>query len=374
VPRRPSAATVVLVGALACILGGALAPSSGSAAPAAQESQGDAVTRLLDVPFADPGFYVEGERRFIYATGYDESRGFTAFRVAQYDAGTGRYGPPQPSMVTRPRWVGPRGGRHARGSLHMWGPHVWKRSVPGPRDYVMYFSASRRGHADCLGMATADSPMGPFAPRPYPLRCGNRGSTLIDPAHFVAPGGRHYVVYKRKRFAPRAAAIWALAVDPDGTVARHARPFRLVDGGTKGVEAPSVVTRRGRTYLFASRHSFDSCAYKTVVYVSGKVQRPFRWFATFGLRRPDGRRFCGAGGAEVAKVGGVFRMVFHAFDDNPKVTPGAPRFAWGVPLRWTASGRPYAAPAPSARFAPRATVRSRTKAGSSSFSPYRSRS
>ena len=388
-PRRPRTAAVAVIGALACILGVLLAPSGGSAAaatpidvtahetPSAPRLKGDAATRLLDVPFADPGFYVEGRRRFIYATGYDDSHGFTAFRVARYDARTGRYGAPRPSMRTRPRWVGPRGGRHARGSLHMWGPHVWKRSVPGPNDYVMYFSASRRGHADCLGMAVARRPMGPFHPKPYPLRCGPRGSTLIDPAHFVGRDGQHYVVYKRKRFQPRSAAIWALAVKPNGTVKRRARPFRLVEGGRTGVEAPSLVLRRGHTYLFASRHSFDSCAYETVVYVSRRVRQPFRSLGTLRLHRPRGARFCGAGGAEVRKVRGVFRMVFHAFDANPRVVRGARRFAWGVPLRWTRRGRPYAAPAAALRAArsePRATVSRRTKSGSSSFSPYRSRS
>ena len=49
---------------------------------------------------------------------------------------SGTYGRPRPSMLTHPKWVGPRGSRHHRGEVHMWGPHVWKRSVPGPLDYV----------------------------------------------------------------------------------------------------------------------------------------------------------------------------------------------------------------------------------------------
>lgn len=372
-PCRPHAATVVLVGALVTILGATAMPAAGitmspaapsapSAPPAPHPTRGDAVTRLLDVPFADPGFFVEGTDRYIYATGYDDQDGWTAFRVAKWDATTGRYGRPQPSMVTKPAWVGPRGGRHARGDLHMWGPTVWKRSVPGLRDYVMYFSASRHGHADCLGMAVSDSPMGPFAPKPYPLRCGTRGSTLIDPAHFVSRAGRHLVVYKRKRFHPTSVGIWALRTRADGTVARRARPFRLVDGGGAGLEAPSVVVRNGRTYLFASRHSYDSCAYRTVVYVRGARQREFRWLGPLDVRRQGGRRFCGAGGAEVRNVHGVYRMVFHAFDADPRVRPGTPRYAWGVPLRWTRTGRPYAAPAPppSSRFVPRPTVSNRT--------------
>lgn len=376
-PLRPHAATVVLVGALIGILGGTASPSAALGTMPAGPSGpgGDDVTRLLDVPFADPGFYVEGRSRYIYATGFDAD-GWTAFRVSRYDAATGTYETPQPSMLQRPRWVGPRGGRRARGEVHMWGPHVWKRQTRGPRDYVMYFSASRRGGSDCLGMATAESPLGPFAPRRRPLRCGQPGSTLIDPAHFRSLGGAHYLIYKRHRFHPRSIGIWALRVRPDGVPVWGARPVRVVDGGGKEVEAPSVVTRHGRTYLFASRRDHSTCAYRTVVYV-GTLHRGFQWLGNLGLRRPSGRRFCGPGGAEVRKVSGNFRMVFHAFDANPRRAPGAVRFAWGVPLRWTRTGRPYAAPAPpSARFvrAPRATVRSSTNSGSSSFSPYRSRS
>ena len=279
-------------------------------------------------------------------------------------------------MVQRPKWVGPRGSRHARGEVHMWGPHVWKRSVPGPRDYVMYFSASRKGGTDCLGMAIAESPLGPFAPQPRPLRCGTKGSTLIDPAHFDNPRGADYLLYKRHRYRPKAVGIWAVRVRPDGEPVRGVRPFRVVDGGGKQVEAPSVVIRHGRTYLFASRRAYNSCDYRTVVYV-GTVHRQFEWLGNVGLRRPNGRRFCGPGGAEVRNVSGVFRMVFHAFDANPSgrreqpASPGACRC--GGPRRASPTPRPHRRPrGSSARPEPRSGAR--TKSGSSSRSPYSSRS
>ena len=345
-PRR-SRAMMALIGALALLIGiPASAPGGASGAPGpARGSAGNDVRRLLDVRFADPGFYTEGRSRFIYATGHDLATG-RAFRVSRYEADSGTYGTPKPSMLTHPKWVGPRGSRHDRGEVHMWGPHVWKRTVPGPLDYVMYFSASKRGGSDCIGMAVADSPMGPFAPRADPLRCTDRGATLIDPAHFRSGGGVHYLLYKRHHYRPRDVGIWAVRVRPDGTPRPGSRPFRVVDGGGRQIEAPSVVARRGRVYVFASRLAYDSCAYKTVVYVGGALRRPLRPLGTLRIRRPDGRRFCGPGGAEVRNVQGTFRMVFHAFDKNPETTPKAPRFVWGGPLRWTDDGRPYAAPSP----------------------------
>ena len=372
-PFRLRAAMVALVGALALMIGGTgTAPAGTASEPGPARLTGTDVSQLLDVPFADPGFFAERGVRYIYSTGHDPETG-RAFRVSSYDRSTGVYGVPRASMLVRPRWVGPRGTRHDRGDVHMWGPHVWKRSAPGRRDYVMYFSASRRGRSDCIGMAVADSPLGPFRPRPRPLRCTDIGATLIDPAHFATRGGVHYVLYKRHRYRPKRVAIWAVRVRANGEPRPSARPFRVIDGGRLQIEAPSVVARRGRVYVFASRRAYDSCDYRTVVYVAGSLHRPFRSLGPLRLRRPNGRRFCGPGGAEVRNVRGTFRMVFHAFDRNPATTPGpVARFAWGGPLRWTSKGRPYPVPLrPPSRLevAPRATVSRRVKSGSSSFSP-----
>ena len=373
-PFRLRAVMASLVGALALMIGVTATAAAGTASEAGSDRAPRArdVSRLLDVPFADPGYFTERQVRYIYATGHDPETG-RAFRVSAYDKSTGRYGVPRPSMVVRPRWVGPRGSRHSHGEVHMWGPHVWKRAVRGPLDYVMYFSASRRGGSDCIGMAVAASPLGPFEPQRRPLRCADPGATLIDPAYFRTRSGVHYLLYKRHRYRPKQVAIWAVRVRPNGESRRGARPFRVIDGGKLQIEAPSVVSRKGRVYIFASRRAYDSCDYRTVAYVGASLKRAFRPLGRLGLRRPNGRRFCGPGGAEVRNVRGTFRIVFHAFDRNPVTTPGpVARFAWGGPLRWTSKGRPYPAPfRPRARFVvtPRATVRSSANSGSSSFSP-----
>jgi hypothetical protein len=376
VPQRLRATIMAVVGCLALMTGGLPSTAVGTVgAPGpARGSDGDDVRRLLDVPFADPGFYTEGRSRYIYSTGHDLENN-RAFRVSRYHEATGRYGLPRASMLQRPRWVGPRGSRHDRGETHMWGPHVWKRSVPGPRDYVMYFSASKRGGSDCIGMAVAESPMGPFVPKPRPMRCTDRGATLIDPAYYRTRGGLRYLLYKRHHYRPSAVGIFGVRVRPNGTRMQGARAFKVIDGGGRQIEAPSVVNRNGRVYLFTSRLRYASCAYHTVVYVARALRWPFRSLGTLSLDRRSGRPFCGPGGAEVRNVQGTHRIVFHAFDKNPDKYPAAPRFVWGGHLRWTYDGRPYAAPVSSAtRFEPRATVSSSTKSGSSSRSPYSSRS
>lgn len=384
--RGPHAATVALVGVLTVILGAAAAPPAGNGGTAVPRSglvpavvqeagppiartparttrtrprevrratgrrAGKAVNPLLRVPFADPGYYVENGRRFIYATGHDPERR-TAFRVARADPGAGRFGRPRPSMRVRPRWVGPRGSRHARSQVHMWSPHVWKRQVRGQRRYVMYFSASRHRRTDCIGMAVASRPTGPFRPLRRPLQCPRKGATLIDPAYFRAPGGAHYLIYKRRVFSPRSFAIMAVRVRPDGRKVRRARPFVVVDGRDRQIEAPSMIGRKGRIYLFSSRRSYATCAYRTEVFVGRSVAGPFRSLGPLRVRKRDGRAFCGPGGAEVARVAGRYEMVFHAFPRNPQRARGTvPRFAWGARLRFTRSGHPYLEPA---RRAPR---------------------
>ncbi len=131
-PLRHPATMVALVGALTLLIGIPASATTGvdGASRPARDSVGHDVRRLVDVPFADPGFFSEGQSRFIYSTGHDLKTG-RAFRVSAYDPASGTYGRLKPSMLTHPKWVGPRGSRHDRGEVHMWGPHVWKRSVRG---------------------------------------------------------------------------------------------------------------------------------------------------------------------------------------------------------------------------------------------------
>ena len=91
-PFRLRAAVVAPIGAFALMIGVIFTASAEttSISGSAQGTAGDDVTRLLDVPFADPGYYVEGRNRYIYATGHDGTGG-NAFRVSRYDAATGRY-------------------------------------------------------------------------------------------------------------------------------------------------------------------------------------------------------------------------------------------------------------------------------------------
>jgi hypothetical protein len=57
--------------------------------------------------------------------------------------------------------------------------------------YYLYFPAKRANGIFQIGVATSDSPVGPFTPEPEPMK----GSYSIDPAVFADEDGKHYMYF-----------------------------------------------------------------------------------------------------------------------------------------------------------------------------------
>jgi len=57
--------------------------------------------------------------------------------------------------------------------------------------YYLYFPAKRANGIFQIGVATSDSPVGPFTPEPEPMK----GSYSIDPAVFEDEDGKHYMYF-----------------------------------------------------------------------------------------------------------------------------------------------------------------------------------
>ncbi|KAL1640001.1 hypothetical protein SLS58_007427 [Diplodia intermedia] len=66
-------------------------------------------------------------------------------------------------------------------SKQLWAPDAAAKDGK----YFLYFPARDTAGVFRIGVAVADAPTGPFAPRPRPIR----GSYSIDPAAFVDPDG-----------------------------------------------------------------------------------------------------------------------------------------------------------------------------------------
>lgn len=162
-----------------------------SAGPGADTPRSTYQNPVLDTDFPDPAVLRVGTTMFAYATGATSEPG-TQTPYIRMSRSTDLVTWTTPvTVMSLPAW--------AIGAT--WAPHV----ISDPRQadrHVMYFSAQAdpadpavpAGSGKCLGVATAQSPFGPFTPRAAPLRCGP-GFANIDPMALRMPGGRHVLYW-----------------------------------------------------------------------------------------------------------------------------------------------------------------------------------
>jgi beta-xylosidase len=140
-----------------------------------------------------------------------------------------------------------------------WAPEVI--AVGGK--WVLYYTArDRKSELQCLGVATASSPRGPFVDtRAEPLVCQRALGGTIDANAFQDADGKLYLYYKNDGNNPKARKptdIWAQRLSADGT-ALDGDPVALLRNDKPWeahvVEAPSMVrTPTGYTMLFSANH------------------------------------------------------------------------------------------------------------------------
>ena len=145
-----------------------------------------------------------------------------------------------------------------------WG-WIWTEDVDRtPSGYVMWFtseSVTKRmpngAFAQCIGEATADSPLGPFTAAPQPVICNQWGS--IDPRMFTDTDGQKYLIWKADTNADHTQVIptpiYSQRLAADGTtlvgspvqIAVSSQPW---EAGL--IESPDLVLLGGRYELFFS--------------------------------------------------------------------------------------------------------------------------
>ena len=121
----------------------------------------------------------------------------------------------------------------------------WAPSVARLGDrYVLYYTATdTRIAQQCVGVAVADGPLGPFVDAsPEPLRCAHDGTdAVIDPSVFVGADGKVVLHYKTTGRTSRQ--IWAQPLDPGGT-ALAGDPVHLLAADQawerQGIENPEM--------------------------------------------------------------------------------------------------------------------------------------
>ncbi|TDB84768.1 glycoside hydrolase [Actinomadura sp. KC216] len=232
-----------------------------------------------------------------------------------------------------------------------WAPEV----VPpggGSGSYVLYFSARRRGGDEqCIGVATASSPAGPFIPREgAPLVCPLNLGGAIDPASYIEADGTRYLLYKSDD--RRTAAIHLVRLSPDG-LALAGPPKQIMARRADEpvlVEAPDLVRRGGKYVLFYAAGWYFKPNYQTRYAVASSIEGPYLKAASpLQSTGGYGGKIVGPGSADVLADDSGDYLIFHGIRDyhgGTRVTRAmyVARLGWdgarpairGVPVRYEA--------------------------------------
>lgn len=136
-----------------------------------------------------------------------------------------------------------------------WAPEVFR---VGERYLLYYTAAHRKLDRQCIGVAAAADPRGPFVDSgAEPLVCQVDLGGTIDADAFRDTDGKMYLYYKNDgNRVGKSSAIWAQQLGPDGTtlLGQPAAITRDSKGWQqKLIEAPTMVTVPGAGYqLFYS--------------------------------------------------------------------------------------------------------------------------
>ena len=270
------------------------------------------------------------------------------------------------AMQRRPAWAttGP--------DWRAWAPSVIEKdgACPGgssPRCYVMYyvaFNTDQRPHTNCIGVATAEHPAGPFSDRGIlqdragtvdssgrPIGCGdNAGYSNIDPAPFVDTDGSAYLYLSTSQrcssstppntSCPNAPRLSVVRLTPDLLHAAAPR-LGLLSGDQQWERAAwaSVVEnpwlhRRGATYyLFYSGGDWAS-AYGMGYARSSSPTGPFVKEPE-PIMRDSASVVSAGGGSLVVGPGGGDWLSYHGRAGSY----AEPRSLRVDPIRWGQDGR-----------------------------------
>jgi beta-xylosidase len=209
-----------------------------------------------------------------------------------------------------------------------WAPSVMQ--IGG--QYVMWYSAQRKGGAHCLGVATAASPDGPFndAKGPY---CRDGEGGVIDPSPFVDSNGKRYLTYKTEVGGGR---LYAAELSSDGKTLLREGLLLTNAGGWESprIEGPTLWRSSSGLFLFYSAGAWENGSYVVgAARCDGPLGPCARVYTTPVL--PSRGSAAGPGGqTPFVDAGGTLRLVFHAWRSGDVGYPGGERSLRFLPVSW----------------------------------------
>jgi hypothetical protein len=245
-------------------------------------------SEIIDEDFPDPDVFQQNGTWYAYST----NNGRGTVPVATAPSANGPWTVRGDAMPGGPsaNWAQP--GR-------TWAPDVY----PNPDGtYTLTYTAWHKASGrQCIGVATATSPLGPFQPvGTTPLICPLDLGGAIDPNTFVAGDGTRYLVWKNDGNAiGRPSTLWLTRTADNGRTLVGGNTAMLTSSGV--IEAPDLVQRGSQYVLFFSGGGYNDCNYLTSYATSTSLggpwttaYRPLMTTATFD------NAVCGPGGADVA--------------------------------------------------------------------------
>lgn len=246
-----------------------------------------------------------------------------------------------------------------------WAPEVIRI---GAKWLLYYTAADTKKNMQCVGVAVADSPKGPFRdPSAEPLVCQTDQGGTIDANPFRDANGKLYLYYKSDGNAVgKKSVIWGQRLSDDG-LRLEGQPVALVQDDQKWewslVEAPTMVKSPGGYQLFfsAAYYGWDYPKERLSNYATGYAncagplgpckdapENPI--LHSFNDRQAG--CLSGPGHPAIFSVGERHFIAFHAWAATKGCRPAdAERYLYIAPLFWKdgkpqigTSLRPKAAP------------------------------
>ncbi|MBI5671441.1 MAG: family 43 glycosylhydrolase [Chloroflexi bacterium] len=223
----------------------------------------------MDRDFPDPDVLQVGDWYYAYATNSD---GYHVQVARSDDLVTWEFlGDALPAL---PEWA-------VQDFGWTWAPEV--TTFDGGNSYLMYYVtrfAIDVGGTQCIGLATADEPEGPFQPigdEPLVCQIGQGGS--IDPGVFVDDDGAAYLLWKNDGNSQGGQSwIYVQSLSNDGRTL-EGEPTKLItaDQPWEGllVEAPTLWKHDDRYYLFYSANDYASRRYAIGYAIAEAVTGPY---------------------------------------------------------------------------------------------------
>lgn len=292
------------------------APNVSAAAPAGFTNP------VYSSDFADPDVISVSGTHYAFATNGDLGNVQT---LTSSDLLTWK--PAGDALPNLPAWTSPG---------KVWAPEV---AAQGEHRFVLYYtSAESSSGRQAIGVATADSPEGPYVPvgsRPLVSQAADGGS--IDASPFLAADGKRYLYWKNDGNAINQDTwIYGQRLSADG-LKLLAKPVRLFKQTKEWegnlVEAPFMYDHAGSLHLFYSANAYDSDRYAVG---EARCTTPLGPCAKSGenpvLSSSDDA--AGPGHCMVLDSGGRTWMVYHAWPPDAVGSASPGRQLWISEVTW----------------------------------------